>query len=160
MLLGSESLYDIYFRTPKLTIPTDDLASLTDIAEEHEIHFHTDAAWDGVETSACGSHLRSSSNGVICDSFERRFTDVDQRICTAVVQAGANLTLEGCEDALHQVVGETEQLFACPVNDQTVPLTRSTRGSMTPVRRQEVTYLTTRRIHINHPGGLCPDVRY
>ena len=94
------------------------------------------------------------------DSFERRFTDVDQRIWTAVVQAGANLTLEGCEDVLHQVVGEIEQLFACSVNDQTVPLTRSTRGSMTPVRRQEVTYLTTRRIHIDHQGGPFPDVRH
>jgi len=78
------------------------------------------SAWDSVEAS-CGSHLSESSTGVICDSFESSITDIDQRICPTVVQAGANVTLEECEDALHQVVGKAQQLFACPVSDKTVP---------------------------------------
>ena len=57
--------------------------------------------------------------------FERSITDIDQRICPTVVQTGvsrglaqssANDTSEECE-----WLGETQQLFACPVNVETVP---------------------------------------
>ena len=34
---------------------------------------------------------------------------------------GTNITLEDCEDTLHQVVGKAQQLFAYPVSDKTVP---------------------------------------
>ena len=38
-----------------------------------------------------------------------------------MVQSGTNITLEDCEDTLHQVVGKAQQLFAYPVSDKTVP---------------------------------------
>ena len=38
-----------------------------------------------------------------------------------MVQAGANVTLEECENTLHQVVEKTQQLFAYLVDDETVP---------------------------------------
>ena len=68
-----------------------------------------------------GSHRRENSTGVICEYFESSITDIDQRICPTVVQAGANVTLEECEDTLHQVVEKAQQLFAYPVSDETVP---------------------------------------
>ena len=43
--------------------------------------------------------------------------DIDQRIRPTVVQAGANVTLEDCEDTLHQVVGKAQQLFTCFVSE-------------------------------------------
>ena len=43
--------------------------------------------------------------------------DIDQRIRPIVVQAGANVTLEDCEDTLHQVVGKAQQLFTCFVSE-------------------------------------------
>ena len=42
--------------------------------------------------------------------------DIDQRIRPTVVQAGENVTLEDCEDTLHQVVGKAQQLFTCSVS--------------------------------------------
>ena len=42
--------------------------------------------------------------------------DIDLRIRPTVVQAGENVTLEDCEDTLHQVVGKAQQLFTCPVS--------------------------------------------
>ena len=38
-----------------------------------------------------------------------------------MVQAGANVTLEECEDTLYQVLGKAQQLFAYLVIDETVP---------------------------------------
>ena len=38
-----------------------------------------------------------------------------------MVQAGANATLEECENTLHQVVENLQQLFAYLVSDETVP---------------------------------------
>ena len=43
--------------------------------------------------------------------------DIDQRIRPTVVQAGANVTLEDCEDTLHQVVEKAQQLFTCRVSE-------------------------------------------
>ena len=40
--------------------------------------------------------------------------DIDQRIRPTVVQAGANVTLEDCDDTLHQVVEKAQQLFYLP----------------------------------------------
>ena len=34
-----------------------------------------------------------------------------------MVQAGANVTLEDCDDTLHQVVEKAQQLFTCPVSE-------------------------------------------
>ena len=42
--------------------------------------------------------------------------DIYQRICPTVVQVGTNITLEDCEDTLHQVVGKAQQLFTCSVS--------------------------------------------
>ena len=42
--------------------------------------------------------------------------DIDQRIRPTVVQAGANVTLEDCQDTLYQVIGKAQQLFTCPVS--------------------------------------------
>ena len=47
--------------------------------------------------------------------------DIDQRICSTAVQACANVTLEECEDTLHQMVEKAQQLFAYLVSDETVP---------------------------------------
>ena len=47
--------------------------------------------------------------------------NIVQRICPAVVQAGANVTLEECEDTLYQVLGNAQQLFVYLVSDETVP---------------------------------------
>ena len=60
-----------------------------------------------------------SSTGLICDSLESSITDFDQRICPTVMQSCANVTSEACEDAFHQPE-EAQQLFACPVSDETV----------------------------------------
>ena len=38
-----------------------------------------------------------------------------------MLQAGANVTLEDYEDALLQMVVKAEQLFTCPVSDETMP---------------------------------------
>ena len=38
-----------------------------------------------------------------------------------MVQTGANVTLEECENTLHQVVEKAQQLFAYLVGDETVP---------------------------------------
>ena len=46
---------------------------------------------------------------------------VTSDFCPTVVQAGANVTLEDYEDALHQMVEKAYQLFACPVSDETMP---------------------------------------
>ena len=43
--------------------------------------------------------------------------DIDQRIRPTVVQAGANVTLEDCDDILHQAVEKAQQLFTCPVSE-------------------------------------------
>ena len=42
--------------------------------------------------------------------------DIDQRIRPTAAQAGANVTLEDCEDTLHQVVEKAQQLFTCLVS--------------------------------------------
>ena len=42
--------------------------------------------------------------------------DIDLRIRPTVVQAGENVTLEDCEDTLHQVVGKAQQLLTCTVS--------------------------------------------
>ena len=61
--------------------------------------------------------------------FESSITDIDQRICPEVMQTGvsrglaqssADVTSEEWGDAIHQL-GETQQLFACPVSVETVP---------------------------------------
>ena len=84
-----------------------------------------------------GSNLAESSTGVICDPFKSSLSDINQRICPAVVQTAANLTLEECEDTLHQVVGMAKQLFACPDTDQTEPKKKRTRTvfSRKPMRQ-------------------------
>ena len=67
MLLDNEALYDICFRTPELTTPTVDLASLTDIVEEHEVHYHVDASWGG--PALFSNTLREKMTGIErCDS--------------------------------------------------------------------------------------------
>ena len=38
-----------------------------------------------------------------------------------MVQVGTNITLDDCEDTLHEVVGKAQQLFAYLVSDKTVP---------------------------------------
>ena len=67
-----------------------------------------EGVWDRVKADAYGSHIRDTG----------QFTS---EFCPTVVQAGANVTLEYYEDTFHQVVGKAQQLFAYPVNDETVP---------------------------------------
>ena len=58
------------------------------------------------------------------DEFTGKAVEVSRtltsEICPTVVQVGANVTLEDCEDTLHQVVEKARQLFACLVSDETV----------------------------------------
>ena len=65
-----------------------------------------------------GTHFLTSSLGKRWKSVWYVILDIDQRIRPTVVQTGANVTLEDCEDTLHQVVGKAQQLFAYTLSDK------------------------------------------
>ena len=72
------------------------------------------------ETTAAESEAVRTFDEFIGKAVEVSRT-LTSEICPTVVQVGANVTLEDCEDTLHQVVGKAQQLFAYPVSDGTVP---------------------------------------
>ena len=57
-----------------------------------------EGAWDSVEAITYDPHLRDTPPESSVNTQRAVSQDIDQRIRPTVVQAGANITLEDCED--------------------------------------------------------------
>ena len=100
-----------------------------------------DSYEDDVSTEPGFGIRRRSDSDAICSALESSITDAEQQLCPAVAQRSSDVTVEECADTEDLVIGNAEQLIACPGS-----------GSIDPpeTRRRCAISLHTRR-HTRQP---------